>query len=171
MLIGCITGPNFETAKRQIAIANTICDGIELRVDLLETDMIPFSKGFVIHTHSERSELSTGKTISTYHNYNETPANLEQIFDAMPVADFYKLSTFARSTTDSLRMLAFAKNKPNVAGMCMGPLGQITRQPPRHAPSVGRTFARPDHGYCHLVGFGDLPLHEQYRRRVEDFFE
>ena len=127
MLIGCITGPDFETAKRQIAFANALCDGIELREDLLESDMSTFAKGLVIFTDHTRSKMSTGKTISTYHNYEETPENLEEIFDAMPPADFYKISTFAKCTTDALRMLVFAKNKPHVAGMCMGPLGQITR--------------------------------------------
>ncbi|NGX26708.1 MAG: Shikimate dehydrogenase (NADP(+)), partial [Chlamydiae bacterium] len=126
MLIGCITGPDLETAKSQIKLAQSFCDGIELRRDLLEAD-ITISEGFVITTENGRSTLSTGQTLSTYHNFDETPEDLDAILKGMPPADFYKICTMANKTTDALRMLAFVKDQPNVAGMCMGALGQITR--------------------------------------------
>ncbi len=78
-------------------------------------------------TDGEQSTLSNGKTLSTYHNFEETPQDLEAILQQMPPADFYKIATMANKTTDALRMLAFVKERQNVAGMCMGELGQITR--------------------------------------------
>lgn len=127
MLIGCITGPDLETAKRQLKAAKTFCNGIELRKDLLET---PFEvpDGFVITTtEMNHSILSDGRKISIYHNFNETPKNLEEILLSLPRADIYKIATMASKITDSLRMLAFMNNYKNVAGMCMGRFGQITR--------------------------------------------
>ena len=129
MLIGCITGPDFETAKSQIKVANELCDGIELRQDLLESDSSTLKKlatGEVICTDKEIM-VAKEMTFSCYHNYEETPADLNAILNQMPKADLYKLSTMANSTIDSLRMLEFVRDHPNVAGMCMGSLGQITR--------------------------------------------
>lgn len=126
MLIGCITGPDLETVKRQLEMARKYCDGIELRKDLLDCDVNP-TLPFTIITDHHQSRFSDERTISTYHNYEETPENLEQIFFSLPKADFYKIATMANKSTDALRMLAFVKDKPNLAGMCMGPLGQITR--------------------------------------------
>ncbi|NGX47709.1 MAG: 3-dehydroquinate dehydratase, partial [Chlamydiae bacterium] len=111
MLIGCITGPDLETTKSQIKLAQSFCDGIELRKDLLETD-ITISEGFVITTENGRSTLSTGQTLSTYHNFDETPEDLDAILKSMPPADFYKICTMANKTTDALRMLVFVKDKP-----------------------------------------------------------
>lgn len=126
MLIGCITGPNLETAKKQLKMAEQFCDGIELRKDLLKQE-IEAPEGFILTTNSGQSTLSNGQTLSSYHNFEETPEDLEEILAALPKADFYKICTMANQTTDSLRMLCFVKDRPNVAGTCMGELGQITR--------------------------------------------
>lgn len=130
MLIGCIIGPDFETAKRQIEKANALCDGVELRLDRLECNsdaLIPLVKGEVMLTDTHSRFLHSGKTISTYHNFDETPDDFEAILKSLAHADFYKIACMARSTLDALRMLIFAKKHPNVVGLCMGPLGQITR--------------------------------------------
>lgn len=130
MLIGCITGPDFATAKSQIEMANSLCNGIELRLDLLETEIAPLlalAKGEVLITQGEQSQTIDGKTISIYHNFDETPQDLDAILEKMPKADIYKIATMANSTIDALRMLCFVQRHKNVAGMCMGPLGQITR--------------------------------------------
>ncbi|MDN3506434.1 MAG: type I 3-dehydroquinate dehydratase [Simkaniaceae bacterium] len=121
MLIGCITGPDLETAKDQLKLAEKYCDGVELLTNQVK------AKGFVITTKDGQSTLSNGQTLSTYHNFNETPGDLESILDALPKADFYKICTMANKTTDALRMLCFVKNRPDVTGICMGELGQITR--------------------------------------------
>jgi len=125
MLIGCITGPDFETAKMQLDLAKKYCDGVEIRRDLLEVPIE--ADGFVIHTDQNDMQLPDGKTMSCYHNFDETPGDLQSVLDGLPHADFYKISCLANSITDSLRMLAFVRNKPNVSGMCMGPFGHITR--------------------------------------------
>jgi len=126
MLIGCIKGPDLETAKRQLKMAEKFCDGVELRKDLLKQEIEVF-KEFVLTTEDGQSTLSNGQTLSSYHNFEETPEDLEKILSSLPKADFYKICTMANKTTDALRMLCFVKDKPNVAGMCMGELGQITR--------------------------------------------
>lgn len=68
--------------------------------------------------------------IVSYHNFKETP-DLSAILDTLqtqhPDAKFYKIATYAHSTLDSLRMLGFVRCHKNVIGMCMGPLGSITR--------------------------------------------
>jgi len=65
--------------------------------------------------------------ISDYHNFQETPFDLETILQQLPEAKFKKIATFARTTIDSLRMLAFVQDHPGVIGLCMGELGEITR--------------------------------------------
>lgn len=126
MLIGCITGPDLETAEKQLNMAEKCCNGIELRTDLLKVD-IQTPGRFVLTTENSQSTLSNGKTLSTYHNYEETPNDLEKILSSLPKADFYKICTMANRTTDALRMLCFVKDRSDVAGICMGELGQITR--------------------------------------------
>ena len=120
MLIGCITGPDFETAKRQIEKANFLCDGVELRADLLECDLDAL-------TSLVRGKIFNCDDIPTYHNFEETPEDLEGCLAAMPAAPLYKIATMANSSLDALRMLIFAKRHPNVIALCMGEMGKITR--------------------------------------------
>lgn len=126
MLIGCITGPDLETAKRQLSEFEGICDGVEIRADLIKGKHAT-PQGFHLITNGDYSTLSTGKTISSYHNFTETPENLEEILHSMPTADIYKIATYANSISDALKMIAFTRSRPNVLGICMGPLGEITR--------------------------------------------
>ena len=66
--------------------------------------------------------------ISSYHNFEKTPDNLEEILaqmDRFPAA-IKKITTMANSSIDALRMLNFSK-KHKIAGMCMGEEGRITR--------------------------------------------
>jgi 3-dehydroquinate dehydratase / shikimate dehydrogenase len=73
---------------------------------------------------------SRAKTIISYHNFQETPELgpiLHQLQTRHPKAYFYKIATYAQSTLDSLRMLDFLSHHKNVIGLCMGPLGSITR--------------------------------------------
>jgi 3-dehydroquinate dehydratase / shikimate dehydrogenase len=130
MLIGCITGPDFETAKREVQEANLFCDGLELRLDLFVFDpkqLYPFAKKPLFHTDQNGILTPEGERMSVYHNFKETPQDLEAILTAMPLASHYKIATYANTITDSLRMLAFVKKHPHVCGMCMGELGHITR--------------------------------------------
>jgi len=66
--------------------------------------------------------------ISSYHDFEKTPDNLEEILAQMnrfPAA-IKKIATMANSSIDALRMLNFSK-KHGIAGMCMGEEGRITR--------------------------------------------
>ncbi len=72
------------------------------------------------------------KLICSYHNFNETPTNLESILQSMenPFFYAYKIATLANKTSDSLRMLNFVKKfhkKYILTGICMGEYGICTR--------------------------------------------
>ncbi len=68
--------------------------------------------------------------ILSYHNYEETPADLEDLLRTLRSkgkAQYYKIATMARSTLDAFRMLEFSQKHPDVIGICMGEDGQATR--------------------------------------------
>lgn len=69
------------------------------------------------------------KLIRSYHNFKETPANLSEILTQLrhPAIAIYKIATFANSTLDSLRILAFAQQHQNLVALCMGEYGSCTR--------------------------------------------
>ncbi|MEZ6140669.1 MAG: shikimate dehydrogenase [Zavarzinella sp.] len=70
------------------------------------------------------------KRIVSYHNFQETPANLEEIYEKMlkQDADVLKIVTMANHPNDSLRILKLIKEqkKPTV-GHCMGEYGLPSR--------------------------------------------
>lgn len=118
MLIACITGPDFQSAKKQLQLAEMYCDGVEMRSDLIQEDLSSLPIPLPIFDCN---------TIPTYHNFSETPQDLDAILEAMPKAPLVKIATRANCVTDSLRMLDLVRRHPHVAGMCMGPHGAITR--------------------------------------------
>lgn len=72
------------------------------------------------------------KLIGSYHNFIETPNNLDKILNLLKKKPFhiYKIATYANNTLDALRMLIFIKEKSsqnNLIGICMGDLGVPTR--------------------------------------------
>ena len=72
------------------------------------------------------------KLIASYHNFQETPADLMQIFSLIkrPYFDAYKIATLANSTLDSLRMLCLVNSLSKdykITGLCMGEYGVCTR--------------------------------------------
>ncbi len=70
------------------------------------------------------------KRIISYHDFRETPDNLEDIHAGMAAedADIVKLATMANSFQDNVRMMELVKNAtiPTI-GICMGEMGQLTR--------------------------------------------
>lgn len=76
-----------------------------------------------------QSKFPKLKIICSFHDFEKTPQDLNRILSEMKKkeATIYKLATYARSSLDSLRMLVFVKNQQDVAGMCMGEDGVITR--------------------------------------------
>ncbi len=70
------------------------------------------------------------KVIVSYHNYRETPENLDQIYGRLEVrdGDIIKIATFADRLSDNLRILELAKNSTrDTIALCMGPKGEISR--------------------------------------------
>jgi 3-dehydroquinate dehydratase/shikimate dehydrogenase len=73
-----------------------------------------------------------GKTrrIISYHNFDETPADLEKIYEEMLKldGDIVKIVTMANSAADGVRMMKLLQSapKPTVA-FCMGEFGLFTR--------------------------------------------
>lgn len=153
MLIGTVLGPDLASARRQIETANRLCDGVELRLDHIDPriqlqELIAHIAGITVLTTEHPTEellaltpdylmipwhiswhISSPHTqlIRSYHNFDNTPENLEEIIEAMPPADLFKIATFARSTCDALRMLLLVRKRSNLIGLCMGERGAITR--------------------------------------------
>lgn len=72
------------------------------------------------------------KLICSYHNFNETPSDLDEILNLMRRKKFSinKIATKANSIKDAFRMMHFvSKNKQDsdLVGLCMGEFGLITR--------------------------------------------
>jgi len=68
--------------------------------------------------------------IVSYHNFLETPENLEGIYQEMRKipAYFYKVAVSAQDSLDAMRLCCWAKNTDgHVIAISMGPHGQISR--------------------------------------------
>ncbi|MEC7840091.1 MAG: shikimate dehydrogenase [Chlamydiota bacterium] len=71
--------------------------------------------------------------ISSFHDFEQTPKDLQSIFDYMKhlPATIYKFSTMANSSLDALRMLRLVKENVKkgyaISGVCMGEYGSSTR--------------------------------------------
>jgi 3-dehydroquinate dehydratase/shikimate dehydrogenase len=128
MLIGSIAGPDFESAMRQVARANELCDAVELRRDLMTLTDKEFD---ALKLEVKRPLM--GDEVVMVHDFEKTPQDLDAFLAQLMTqpAKFYKIACMANSTLDALRMLLFVRKKRGegipLAGMCMGPLGAITR--------------------------------------------
>jgi 3-dehydroquinate dehydratase/shikimate dehydrogenase len=75
----------------------------------------------------------TSKRIVSWHNFVETPENLDAVYDRLAAqdADVVKIACFAQTPLDSLRMLDLVKRKRNakipLVGFCMGEFGVPSR--------------------------------------------
>lgn len=70
------------------------------------------------------------KRIISFHRFEDTPDNLEELHAAMAEedADIVKIACMANTFDDSLRMMDLVKNaKIPTIGICMGETGMITR--------------------------------------------
>ena len=70
------------------------------------------------------------KRIVSYHNFRETPADLEEIHRRLAAkdADIVKIATMAQRPTDNVRMLRLMRAvKVPTVGICMGEIGIPTR--------------------------------------------
>lgn len=109
--------PGTEDERRTI-IRQAIVSGAFEWVDL-ETDVA-----------DEIRRFGSVKRIISYHNLNETPADLDDIYERMlkQDGDVYKLAVMAQTPQDVARILKLQKNapKPTVA-FCMGEVGLPSR--------------------------------------------
>lgn len=72
------------------------------------------------------------KWIISYHNFKETPQDLELIYRDMQKlpGDFYKIAAYSHSTLDAMKLLSFVKHHNldgKIIAMSMGPEEQSTR--------------------------------------------
>ncbi len=162
-LFAVISGPTYKKALSEIHEIEEKVDGIELRLDLIESlskeklstlmrlptiftwkggdsatliQQLALEPAFVdlewnvpISLFEEiASRFPKTKIICSYHNFNETPQDLKKLLHSIKktYAHHTKVACTARSTTDSLRMLAFTQ-KTGCIGLCMGSLGTPTR--------------------------------------------
>lgn len=145
MIAVVIKGPSLQDAKKQISQAIALkADLVELRLDLMDpfdlkylNDSIPmiFKVKNLPEVFPEYVDCEYGlnlpegtKLILSHHNFEETP-DLEALYSEMKKtpADLYKIAVTPKSTTDALRILNFARYKPDVIAIGMGPFGEITR--------------------------------------------
>lgn len=87
------------------------------------------STSFIEELHQRHPQI---KIIRSYHNFTETPKNLENILHQLqhPHCELLKIVTYANSSLDNLRLLHFVKdheNKYNIVAHCMGELGVPSR--------------------------------------------
>jgi len=109
----------------------------------LEYDMRKDFLEKVLHAHPKT------KFILSYHNFQNTPDNLSEIFHSMAFypAYQYKIATMALSTNDALRMLLFAQEHSQISAICMGEKGEFARV---LGPAVGN-----------LINYANLEKKEQ----------
>ena len=126
--------PHAETQRLR-----TIFELCKLNPDYLDLEFdVPMQ-----HIKAIRSLHPAIKIILSYHNFQETPADLLGLFQTIYQADCYayKIATQAQSSLDALRMLHCVhslQQKHRVIGLCMGEYGQFTRI---LAPVVGSLFS------------------------------
>jgi len=90
----------------------------------LEEDISPLLLEEIITGHTDI------KLILSYHHFQETPKNLEAIYQKMQriPAYFYKIAVMAKNSLDTLRLLSWAKeSERKVIAISMGGYGQISR--------------------------------------------
>lgn len=86
-------------------------------------------------SHSLIDDIATHhpeiKLILSYHNFLETPKNLDNIYYEMKKvpASFYKVAVTAKNSIEALQLLCWAKNRSDntLIPISMGGYGQITR--------------------------------------------
>lgn len=81
----------------------------------------------------EMPRVGTSKRLVSYHNFLETPADLDAIYERMVSqdADVVKIVCMAKTPNDNLRILDLVARKRSekvpVVGFCMGEMGKMSR--------------------------------------------
>ncbi len=103
--------------ERQMLLRSAIASGVDF-VDL-EEDIA-----------AKIPRYGKTKRIVSLHNFEETPADLEEVHARLAAvdADIVKIATMANSFTDTIRMLRLMSSvKVPTIGICMGDIGMPTR--------------------------------------------
>jgi 3-dehydroquinate dehydratase / shikimate dehydrogenase len=104
-------------AERLMILRTAIASGVDY-VDL-EEDIA-----------SSIPRYGSTKRIVSYHNFDETPEDLDAIHGRLAAhdADIVKIATMANSFSDCIRMLELvARVEVPTIGLCMGEIGAVTR--------------------------------------------
>jgi 3-dehydroquinate dehydratase/shikimate dehydrogenase len=98
---------------------------IKLRAEFIDIEYTP---GNEIINELKKLKRKT-KIILSYHNFKETPTNLEVIYSKLNKinCDIVKIVTYANSINDNLRIFEFLEGKKNLITFCMGEYGQLSR--------------------------------------------
>jgi len=140
-------------ADRRMLLRSAIVTGVEY-VDL-EADVA-----------GEIPRYGNTKRVVSFHDFNGTPDNLEDLHAAMAAedADIVKIATMANSFSDNVRMLELVKNaKVPTIGICMGEIGTMTRI---LASRVGSPFTYATYSTDRKLAPGQLNyklMHDLYR--------
>lgn len=145
--------PHLESQRIQALMA--LC---ALNPDYLDVEYdVP-----VAHRQAIRQCYPAIKIILSYHNFQETPADLLALFEMMyqPDCYAYKMVTQAHSSVDALRMLHCVlthQDRYNIIGFCMGEAGQSTRI---LSPIVGNRLCYAYSDSNHAVAPGQLSIQD-----------
>ncbi|MCD0458696.1 shikimate dehydrogenase [Roseiconus lacunae] len=124
-------GPIVITARRRVDGGRWTKSEQE-RLMLLRSAIVAGAEYVDIETDiaSQIPRYGTTKRIISYHDFEGTPENLEDLHAAMAEedADIVKIATMANTFRDNVRMLNLVKNaKVPTIGICMGEIGMLTR--------------------------------------------
>jgi len=140
-------------ADRRMLLRSAIVAGVEY-VDL-EADIA-----------GEIPRYGNTKRVVSFHDFNSTPDNLEELHAAMAAedADIVKIATMATTFADNVRMIELVKNaKVPTIGICMGEIGMMTRI---LASRVGSPFTYATYSADRKLAPGQLNykvMHDLYR--------
>lgn len=149
---------NIPEAERLALIERAL----ELRPDYcdIEADTDPV---FIERVSKKFPEV---KLIGSYHNFEETPADLKALLAGMKNPHFaiYKIAVMARSTADMLRLMAFAKEGDcPLSVVSMGPFGRPSRILAQVMGSVFNYAGLEEDAVLHRYSL--QTLHEVFRYR------
>lgn len=119
------------------------------------------------------SAFPSTQLILSYHNFEETPKDLEAIYQQMRTipASFYKIAVTAKNSLDALNFICWTQHNrhPQLIALSMGAHGQISRI---LAPFMGSPFTYAALDDTHLSAPGQLSaktLIDRYRYRSLNF--
>ncbi len=135
-------GGNFRGPRQQQI--QILSSALELGADYIDIELTA-GKENLQHL---RTRHSSSNIIVSYHNFKETPPDLDAIYDRMRATGMtiIKIAAMANDISDSARMLKLVqrakKERQKIIALCMGERGQVTRILPAKFGGL-LTFASP----------------------------